>query len=232
MINPKNNIRKMKSPLSFLMLSVLANCLSAQTTLPKDKTTGKVAYRFSIPGNSNVSNEDAYEKASNWFSGHAKEFTRSNSSTAPENMPGVNVMNLAEVAHEFKNTEPVQSLDPASNRFTVRVVTKYFGENGGNIHALYLQYYMVVSVADHKINCELSDFRYNHFNERSYRFKRILNWSNSTSLDPVGTLEYLAENEQSHAEFSKFYSFLNRDVSQVIEHFTGAVKSSGVLALN
>src|SRR4051812_141660 len=223
---------KMKTLVSFFMLILLVTGLSAQNVLPVNKATGKVSYKFSIPVSGKVSNEKAYELVCNWFSSHAKELTRSNTSVAPENMPGVNANNLQEVANEFKNSTPVQSLDPSSNRLTMKVVTKYFGESGGNIRALYLQCYMLVTVTNHKITCELSDFSYNHFNEHSYRFKRILNWSNSTSLDPVSTLEYLVENEQNHAEFSKFYSFLNKDVKQLIEHFTGAVKAVGALASN
>lgn len=222
----------MKALFFFLMLAILFTDLSAQTTLPTNRANGKITYHFSIPVNGNVSNEEAYEMASNWFSNHTKELTRSNNSTTPENMSGVNKSNLAEVEHEFKNTVPVQSLDPSSNRMTVRVVTKYFGENGSNIHALYLQYYMIVTVENHQINCELSEFRYNHFNEHSFQFKRILNWSNSTSLDPVATLEYLVENEQSHTEFSKFYSFLNKDLSQMVAHFSNAISTSAAIAQN
>lgn len=223
---------KMKTVLAFFTLALLVSGLSAQTTLPVNKATGKIDYRFTIPVNGNVSNEEAYEMATNWFSTHTKEFTRSNVSVAPQNMSGVNTSRLAEVEHEFKNTAPVQSLDPSSNRMTVRVVTKYFGDNGGTIHALYLQYYMIVTVENHQITCELTDFRYNHFNERSFQFKRILNWGNSTSLDPVATLEYIVENEQSHAEFGKFYSFLNKDLNRMVENFSTAVKTTGALTMN
>jgi hypothetical protein len=222
----------MKSLLSFFMLSFFANSLFAQTTLPTNRATGKVTYRFTIPVNGNVSNEEAYEMASNWFGSHTKECTRSNVSVATENMSGVNKSNLAEVEHEFKNTAPVQSLDPSSNRMTIKVVTKYFGENGGTIHALYVQGYMIVTVENHQITCEVSDFRYNHFNERSFQFKRIQNWGNSTSLDPVAPLEYIVENEQSHAEFGKFYSFLNKDLNRMVENFSIAVKATEALASN
>jgi len=222
----------MRTILSFLMLAVLAQSISAQTSLPKDKATGKITYRFSIPINGNVSKGAAYEMVSNWFGSHTKEFTRSNTSVTPENICGVNTSRLAEVEHEFKNTAPVQSLDPESNRIVVRVVTKYFGENGGTIHALYLQSYMIVTVGEHEITCELTDFRYNHFNEHSFQFKRIQNWGNSTSLDPVATLEYLVENEQSHTEFGKFFSFFNKDVNQMITHFSNAVKTGGALTMN
>lgn len=222
----------MKSLLSFFTPALFANGLFAQNTLSTNHATGKVTYRFTIPVNVNVTNEEAYEMASNWFSGHTKECTRSNVSVAAENMSGVNKSNLAEVEHEFKNTAPVQSLDPASNRMTIKVVTKYFGENGGTIHALYVQGYMILTVENHQITCEVSDFRYNHFNEHSFQFKRIQNWGNSTSLDPVATLEYIVENEQSHAEFSKFYSFLNKDLNRMVENFTTAVKEKEALASN
>ncbi|HLP51579.1 MAG TPA: hypothetical protein VK154_11885 [Chitinophagales bacterium] len=232
MTNLTTTTRNMKALFSFLVIALFANTASAQATMPVNKATGKVTYRFSIPVNENVSDEQAYEIAAEWFSRNTSEFTRSNMCVRPENMSGVNSKMLAEVSHEFNNTFPVQSLDPSSHRIAVRVVTKYFGDQGSNIHALYLQYYMIVTVADHKITCELSDIRYNHFNERSYQFKRIQNWSNSTSLDPVNTIEYIIENQQAAAEFTKFYSFFNKDVKTMVEHLNSAVKGAGVVAQN
>lgn len=224
--------RNMKALFSFLVIALFATATSAQTTMPVNKATGKVSYRFTIPVANNMSDEEAYAATAEWFSRNTAEFTRSNMCVKPENMSGVNGKMLAEVSHEFNNSFPVQSLDPNSNRVAVRVVTKYFGDQGSNIHALYLQYYMVVTVADHKITCELSDIRYNHFNERSYQFKRIQNWSNSTSLDPVNTIEYMVENQQAAAEFAKFYSFFNKDVKTMVEHLNSAVKGAGVVAQN
>lgn len=232
MQNLTNIARNMKALVSFLLVAVLVNTAAAQSTLPVNKATGKVTYRFTIPVSGNVTNEEAYEMVTNWLNRSTGEFTRSNMCVKPENMSGVNTKMLAEVSNEFNNAFPVQSVDPYSNRATVRVVTKYFGDNGSNIHALYLQYYMVITVVDHNIVCELSDIRYNHFNERSYQFKRILNWGNSTSLDPVNTIEYIVENQQGPAEFAKFYTFLNQDIRTMVNHLNDAVRGAGVVAAN
>jgi hypothetical protein len=88
----------------------------------------------------------------------------------------------------------------------------------------------VVTVAEHQIICEIKDIRYNHFNEHNYQFKRIQNWGNSTSLDPVNTFEYLVENEQSHEEFNKFYAFFNSELNQIVGQFGSYV--SGTLSQN
>lgn len=227
-----NIARNMKALVLFLLVVVMANTTVAQSTLPVNKTTGKVTYRFTIPVSTNIADEEAYELVTNWLNRNSGEFTRSNMCVKPENMGGVNTKVLAEVNNEFNNAYPVQSVDPYSNRASVKVVTKYFGDNGSNIHALYLQYYMIVTVVNHTIVCELSDIRYNHFNERSYQFKRILNWGNSTSLDPVNTIEYIVENQQGPAEFAKFYTFLNQDIKTMVNHLNDAVKGAGVVAAN
>ena len=221
-------MKTLNTLLAILVLASIANNTSAQTSLPVNNATQKIAYHFSVPANGNTSNEALYEMATAWFSKHTKEFTRANTS-APAN---TNAKNLEEVNHEFDNSNPVQSLDPSSNRITVRVVSKYFGETGGNIRALYVQCYMIVTVAEGKINFDLTDFRYNHFNQNNYKFQRVLNWSNSTSLDAVNTLEYLVSNEQCHAEFNKFYSFMNTDMNRMIERFSTSVKDAGMLTQN
>ena len=92
---------KMKTVLAFFVLALFVSGLSAQTTLPINKATGKIDYRFTIPVNGNVSNEEAYEMATNWFGTHAKEFTRSNVSVAPQNISGVNASRLAETLTIF-----------------------------------------------------------------------------------------------------------------------------------
>ncbi len=211
--------------IALISIAVTINKAAAQSSL-----NNKLKCNFSIPVAETVTDQQAYEIAAEWFGKNATEFTRSNISQAAQCAQCTNASSMAEVNHEFKNTEPVQSLDPASNRISLRVVTKYYGATGGNIHALYLQYYMIVTVADHKINCQITDMHYNHFNEHNYQFKRIQNWSNSTSLDPVNTLDYLIANEQSHEEFNKFYSFLNSDVNQIMAHFGNFV--NGTLSQN
>lgn len=205
--------------------------LLAATQLQAQNVAGnKVKCSFSIPVNQSVSNEQAYEIATQWFTKNTAQLTRSNISAAAQCAQCTNTSNLAEINHEFDNSLPVQSLDPASNRFTAKVVTKYFGTGSSTIHALYLQYYLVVTVAEHQIICEIKDIRYNHFNEHNYQFKRIQNWGNSTSLDPVNTFEYLVENEQSHEEFNKFYAFFNSELNQIVGQFGSYV--SGTLSQN
>lgn len=218
----------MKNLVALIILAALTHSLNAQT-LPLNKANGKVTYRFTVEVPSHSSRDEMYRIASEWFNRHAAELSRSNKVLQSQ---GVNQSRLAEVEHEFNNQMPVQSLDPASNRMTIKVVSKYFGQTGGTIHALYLQYYMVLTVNENSISCELSNFSYNHFNERSFQFKRIQNWGNSTSLEPVGTLEYLAENQQSSAEFAAFFGFMNKDLNTLMAQFSKGINGSGVIAMN
>lgn len=219
----------MKS-LTTIALLIATFVATAQTTLPVEKATGKVTYRFSIPVQ-NVTNEQAYELAQNWFATHNCECNRANSNARTEGND-LNVKSRAEVAKVFANATPLQSLDPASNRMTAKMITKYVGDNGGTIQAMYLQYVLIVTVEEGKINCEVSDIRYNHFNRHSYRFQRVLNWGNATSLEPVDKIEYLMQNEQSHEEFNKFYSFLNKDMNQLFENIAQYVKSNQSVSMN
>ena len=207
-------------------------CSSAQTVLPVSAATGKIAYHVSIPVDGSVSNEAAYELAQQWITGHPAQFTRANANSIQVNAENVNVKNQKEVQQVFVNATPLQSIDPSSNRLTAKVITKYTGATGGMIHLLYLEYFMVVTVDDHHINCEITDFSYNHFNERSYSLQRIMSWSNFSSLEPIDKLEYMAANEQSHEEFNKFYSFLNDDVNQLYTHLSDFVKTNKALTLN
>ena len=211
-----------KTTLALLFISLLS---SAQNSLPVDKATNKVTYRFSIPTN-NVSNEDAFTQAQNWFAIHKSECSRANTTARLESCDGINTKSRDEVAKVFANNTPLQSLDPASNRMTAKMITKYVGNQGGTIQAMYLQYYLMITIADGQINCEISDIRYNHFNKRSYRFQRVLNWNNATSLEPVDKIEYLIENEQSHDEFNLLYSFLNKDINQLFENLSNHMKTN------
>lgn len=204
----------------FFLLATAAKALGQQVAEPKVKCT------FSIPVADNVTTEQAYELATQWFANNGGQLTRSNLSEAAQCAQCTNPANLNEVNHEFDNHNPVQSLDPASNRMTARVITKYFGSGSSTIRAMYVQYYMVVSVVEHQIVCEIKDIRYNHFNEHNYQFKRIQNWGNSTSLDPINTFDYLVANEQSHEEFNKFYSFLNKEADQIVGQFSNYVAAT------
>ncbi len=199
---------------------------SAAKALAQDPSAGKLKCTFTIPVAANVTNQQAYELAAEWFAKNGSQLTRSNLSEAAQCAQCTNAANLAEVNHEFANSSPVQSLDPESNRIAARVVTKYFGSGSSTIRAMYVQYYLIVSVVEHQIVCEIKDIRYNHFNEHNYQFKRIQNWGNSTSLDPVNTFDYLVANEQSHEEFNKFYSFLNKETNQLVAQFGNYVAST------
>jgi hypothetical protein len=178
--------------------------------------SGKINSRYNIPVSSTTSNEDIYTATSEWLNTHPEIFNRMNAEAIQEQLYATSTIGREEVIREFSNKFPVQSLDPSAERMSVRVMTKYVGKANDNIKVMYVQYYLIISVENGQVNCEVADMRYNHFSHRNYKFQRILNWSNSKSLDDVNTFEYLMQNVESNPEFQALNSFLNKDLNKIV----------------
>lgn len=217
-----------------LAFCILFGCVSAQNKLPFDTALQKITYRFSIPLDKPMHTDDAFELAQQWFTKNTALFNRGNAIALqePANPKSVNVKNREEVNRVFANAYPLQSLDPASNRMTGKVITRFGGDAGGTLRLLYLEYYLIVTVNNNYLQCEITNFRYNHFNPNNYLLQRILSFKDSYSCDPVNTMEYLVKTENSHAEFEKLYCFLNDDIDALFAHFKDFVKSNGSLSMN
>lgn len=217
-----------------LGLSVLFSALSAQNKLPFDSVQQKINYRFAIPLEKNVTADDAFELAQQWFTKNTGLFNRANALALqePANPKSINVKNREEVNKVFANAYPLQSLDPAGNRITGKIITRFGGEAGGTLRLLYLEYYLIVTVNNNYLNCEISNLRYNHFNPNNYLLQRILSFKDSYSCDPVNTMEYLVKSENSHDEFEKLYCFLNEDIDALFAHLKDFVKSNGTVSMN
>ena len=96
----------------------------------------------------------------------------------------------------------------------------------------YVQYFVVINVEEHRLNCEINDIRYNHFNQKTYLPQRIYNWGGTGSCDPISTIEYLRDCEQCHDEFNGFASYLNSDISDLIYNLSDFLKTNKALVLN
>lgn len=222
----------MKAICTSLVFLLAYSSISAQSLLPYDSATAKVTYSYSIKRDKRMTNDAAYKVVQDWFEQNSCEFKRCNLNQYGCISQNVNTKNLAEVEKVFANASPLQSIDPESNRITGKVSLKYTGDALGILKVLYLEYFMIVTVNEKTIDCQITDIRYNHFNPKSFLLQRINNWSDFTSLEPVNTLEYLDQNQKCSSDFGKFACFLNDDMDRLYNHLGNYVKSAKSLSLN
>ncbi|MBK8658039.1 MAG: hypothetical protein IPN22_03995 [Bacteroidetes bacterium] len=222
----------MKAIYSSIVFLIAFTAVNAQSLLPYDSATAKITYRYSIKRDKRLANDATYKIVQDWFEQNSCEFKRCNLNQYSCVSQNVNIKNLAEVEKVFSNASPLQSIDPESNRITGKVSLKYTGDALGILKVLYVEYFMIVTVNEKSIDCQITDIRYNHFNPKSFLLQRINNWSDFTSLEPVNTLEYLDQNQKCGSDFSKFACFLNEDVEKLYSHLGNYVKSAKSLSLN
>lgn len=206
--------------------------LHAQDLLPYDSAVGKIVYRYRISTDKRCSKETAYALVQEWFEKNPCEFRRCNLNQFGCVAQNPNLRNMEEVEKVFGNPTPLQALDPESNRITGKVVTKYTGDALGLLKVIYLESFMVITIKENAIECEMSDIRYNHFNPKSFLLQRINNWSDFTSLEPVNTVEYLQANQKCIQEYGKFANFLNEDYRKLFSGLDIHIRSSKSLSMN
>lgn len=208
-------------------LSFFSYC-GAQSFLPVDSATGKVTYRFKLSTAGKLSKESLYQTLQNWFEAHPELFTRGSvEATSGESKPKMK----AEVEKVFANKMPLQSLDPESERLAGKVIVKYTGYEGACIHTMYLQYYLVMMVSEKGVTAEISDIRYNHFNNRTYQPQRFLHFSDFSSCEAISFIEYLNECQQCPEEYNRFCQFFNQDVENLFSNLKEYVRSTEGLTL-
>lgn len=222
----------MKNHFLLLTLVFFTVRLFAQDLLPFDSAAGKIIYRYKIVTDKKCSRETAYALVQEWFEKNPCEFRRCNLNQYGCVAQNPNLRNLEEVEKVFGNPTPLQALDPESNRITGKVVTKYTGDALGLLKVIYLESFLVITISDNAIECEMTDIRYNHFNPKSFLLQRINNWSDFTSLDPVNTVEYLQSNQKCIQDYGKFSKFLNDDYQKLFSHLSAHIKSSKTLSMN
>lgn len=216
-----------------VVLLSAANALRGQSSLPVDSASGQVVYRFEIKAAHTQSKKMLYTLSETWLSEQVEKFSRSNDTGnyVPAIPDKKQNENKAAVLKVFANPYPLQHTDPESDRLSGRVILKYTGKSGGCIRLFYVQYAVVIVAEEEKLNIEFCNFRYNHFNPRSYQTQPVFNWSGMMPCDEINTLEYLKDCEQCHAEFADFYNFLNRDVESLFTSLRNEVLKKGETAL-
>lgn len=223
----------LKAVLTLVALCYFMNLANAQSSLPVNAATHKVSYRFTVPVSTGFSKENAFEMLQGWVAKNGRVFTRTNDVFAMNAAGNDNNRNFTALEQTFSNVQPLQSIDPESNRLAARVMVKYQGAKaGGCLQVMYVQYYLVLTVKDGAIETEVTDIRYNHFNKKNFGLMRINSWSDYTSCEAISTIEYLVENEHCHDEFCAFATFLNNDVAKLQTQLAAFVESNEALTLN
>ena len=213
-------------------IAAIVGTLPAQQILPFDSVSKKISYQFTIETDKSDKQDALYALTQDWFHDHVEQFTRTNTNdTTPLLTDKKKIENRDAVLNEFKNDFPLQSIDPASNRMTGKVITKYTGKNFGCIRLMYMEYFLVMEVQNHRINISINDIRYNHFNPKNFQPVRIYSYNVTSSCDYVNTLEYLKDCENCHEEFNGFYSYLNYDINELVVDLSNYIKANQSLPL-
>lgn len=232
-LNATNLLETVKVVFAVVAMCCILNTVNAQATLPFNNATQKVCYRFRIPVSGNFSKEQAFEALKGWVSNNDMMFNRSNNLFDKNAELNAGNKNFTALEQTFSNVQPLQSIDPASNRLSTRVMVKYQSNNGNRcMQLMYVQYYLVITVKDDAVEAEVTDIRYNHFNRNTFQLMHINSWSDYTSCEAISTIEYLAENERCHEEFVSFAMFFNNDVTKLQNELAAFVRANQTITLN
>lgn len=216
-----------------LLLTVCTKITFAQSALPYDAATGKAIYNYTIELDKSFKKERLYQLVQDWYAVDATQFNRTNlCDTAAPVVDKKKNENKEAVLKEFKNEFPLQAVDPEGSRIAGKVITQYCRPQNSCMRLMYLQYFLIINIEDNRLNCQINDVRYNHFNFKTYAPQRIYNWSNTGNCDPINTIEYLRDCEQCHDEFNGLASFLNSDISELIYNLSQFLKTNKALTLN
>jgi hypothetical protein len=196
----------------------------AGNKLPVDASSGEVVYRQSFKLPANISNEDAYAIAQNWFNVDATKFTCQCGEGA-----NVSCKNKALVEDEFKNTQPLQSLDPAVGRITGKGIMKFYGGPLSAISLLYTEYYVVLEVNNHQLTATVSKLKYHHFNQRSYAEKPIYLWQGGRPFDAADRLENLVNGPAESKDLQDLGIFVNQQVATLFNGLQSYLQTQKIL---
>ena len=220
--------------LSIMLFITTGQALFAQTKLPADAATGMISYKFKLETDRATKSKVLLRQVADWFKQNAEVFTRSNTVDTGHQVMTDKKRNESKeaVQQQFANTKPLQSIDPESDRLSGKGIIKYTGLANGCIRLFYVQYNIVITVSDGVVTGDISNFRYSHFNPRTYQSQPVFNWSGSMPCDNVNTVEYIRDCEACHSEFNTFYTFLNTNAEEVINNLKTFMKSEKGITMN
>jgi hypothetical protein len=222
----------MHTPTKIMLIASLCTCLSLGKSFGAmnaghDPSTGEVVYREHFKLSSEINNEQAFELIQKWFTQNPAKFTHQNIEQT-----GVNGGdNKAAVEQAFKNAQPLQSIDPESNRVVGRSVVKYYGNSNSSIKVMYIEYYVVLEIHGHDLTATIKQIKYHHFNAH-YAAQVIYNWQGGKPFDSSDKFETLTSSPNSSADISNVNTFLNNDMTQLLNDLKMSLKGGNVLASN
>ena len=173
---------------------------------------------------SNITDDDAYAAVQNWFSTCASQFACQNTEG-----PNATCKNKAVVENEFKNRQPIQSLDPSSGRITGKGLLKYFGQPGSAIGLLYMEYYVELQVNDHQVTATVSKMKYHHYNQRSYAEKPIYLWQGGKPFDSADKLANLVNSPTDCKDIQDVGVFTNKSISGLFTNLQSFLQSQKLI---
>lgn len=209
-----------------ILFSLLALISQAGAGLPIDAVSGEVVFKQSFKLHANYTDDDVYTLVQNWFANPGK-FTCQNGECT--SVPGKNKTTVEE---QYKNAQPLQSLDPASGRMTGKGLIKYFGAPNSNISLLYMEYYVVVEVKNHQLTATISKIKYHHYNQQTYMVKPIYKWQGGKPLDSADKFENLLNNSGNDKDIQELAAFVNKNMEQLFTDLQSFLKTQKVLDTN
>jgi len=217
----------MKAQLNNILLG-MAGLLSfnsyAGNKLPVD-ASGEAVYKHTFKLQANAKVEDAYNLAQDWFHSSNAVLTCQNMAD-PIDGSG---KSKAFIEDAFKNTEPLQSLDPESGRMAGRGLMKYYGSVNSTIGVLYMEYYVVLEVSDHQLTATISKLKYHHYNTRTYAEKPIYSWGGGKPVDAADKLENLVSRADENKDLQDVGAFVNKSVNGLLNNLQSYLQSAKML---
>lgn len=203
-----------------LALTGIANAQTANTTNPE------IIYKQTYKISSKVKDDACYALLQKWVSKKPERFTRQNRDSIGCDCKH---KNKPRVEKEFSNTQPLQSLDPAAKKLSIRCVMQYGGDGSNCINVMYVEYYLVLEVKANKVTATINKFKYHHFDKKNYAAKQVYSWDGSKPADGVGTLEYLNDTMGSTKDVQAFMAFLKADMSKLFGELKSFLNANKVL---
>lgn len=208
-----------------LMLGFLG-AVQAQSTSTAALASTEIIYKQTYKISKKVSDDACYALLQKWVSKKPERFTRQNRDSIGY---ACKHKNKPRVEKEFSNAQPLQSLDPAAKKLSIRCVLKYGGDESNCINVMYVEYYMVVEVKANKVTATINKFKYHHFDRKNYSAKQVFNWDGSKPADGVGTLEYLNETMGNAKDVQAFMTFLKGDINKLFGELKSYLSANKVL---
>lgn len=218
-----------KSVIALLVCLLTTPVLYAQVKLPVDPASRMVSYNYTIQTDKPVNKQALYQLVQDWLA-QTQLFNKANNTAVAKVNDKNSIENKAAAEKEFANPEPLQFVDPESDRLSGKGILRYHGQTGGCIKLFYVQYAVIVIVEDNKLTCQISHFKYNHFNSRNYQPIPVYNWNGNIPCDQVNTLEYLTECENNPSEFGAFYTYINTHAEELNQSLINFVNTGKAVA--